>query len=417
MKRAMLSQPMAGKTDEEIVATREKAIEVLKEKGYEIVNTLFTDEWYSNESMKERGVVQSPLCFLAKSLENMSARTNENGIWSFSTYELDENNNPTGVVLNDTDINGVLKGMERFKKPNFEEFKKTFILNNPLDKTKIQSGFTTTTNEKITEEQKERARLAGIALSKNDDEMYQLWLDRTGKKKREFTEEDRQMAAGAFTEDLISGWKETYEKDIDQSGALAREKSNKEEKEKKVTTAVVETPPQFTGAGIVPRDGYKTISVTGSKPIPSVTGTRVVKYKSGETSNVEETFSNATLNAYTVVSKPDGERAIAALIDYPDIKSSTLKKEAARLQLQVDDNNSSAKEKQTAQLELDRIYKGSENKQAVVYLTESDAIKYGIQMGHEDANKMKDAAGSEPEKEEETPQQRIERLKKAKGLK
>lgn len=72
MKRAMLSQPMAGKTDEEIVATREKAIEVLKEKGYEIVNTLFTDEWYSNESMKERGVVQIPLCFLAKSLENMS---------------------------------------------------------------------------------------------------------------------------------------------------------------------------------------------------------------------------------------------------------------------------------------------------------------------------------------------------------
>ena len=44
MKKAMLSQPMAGKTNEEIVATREKAISVLKEKGYEIVNTLFTDE-------------------------------------------------------------------------------------------------------------------------------------------------------------------------------------------------------------------------------------------------------------------------------------------------------------------------------------------------------------------------------------
>lgn len=70
--KAMLSQPMAGKTDEEIVATREKAIKVLEEKGYEVVNTLFTDEWYSNESMKERGVVQIPLCFLAKSLENMS---------------------------------------------------------------------------------------------------------------------------------------------------------------------------------------------------------------------------------------------------------------------------------------------------------------------------------------------------------
>ena len=45
--KAMLSQPMAGKTDEEIIATREKAIKVLEGRGYEIVNTLFTDEWYS----------------------------------------------------------------------------------------------------------------------------------------------------------------------------------------------------------------------------------------------------------------------------------------------------------------------------------------------------------------------------------
>lgn len=70
--KAMLSQPMAGKTDKEIVETRESAIKVLKEKGYEIVNTLFTDEWYSKEKMEERGVEQIPLCFLAKSLENMS---------------------------------------------------------------------------------------------------------------------------------------------------------------------------------------------------------------------------------------------------------------------------------------------------------------------------------------------------------
>ena len=62
--RAMISQPMAEKTDEEIVNTREKAVEV--------VNTLFTDEWYSKDKMEEREVVQIPLCFLAKSLENMS---------------------------------------------------------------------------------------------------------------------------------------------------------------------------------------------------------------------------------------------------------------------------------------------------------------------------------------------------------
>ncbi len=72
MAKAMLSQPMAGKTDEEIAATREKAIIALQERGYEVVNTLFTDEWYSKEAMEKRGVVQIPLCFLAKSLENMS---------------------------------------------------------------------------------------------------------------------------------------------------------------------------------------------------------------------------------------------------------------------------------------------------------------------------------------------------------
>lgn len=72
MMKAMLSQPMAGKSDEEIIVTRERAIKALEARGYEIVNTLFTDEWCSNEKMKERGVVQIPLCFLAKSLENMS---------------------------------------------------------------------------------------------------------------------------------------------------------------------------------------------------------------------------------------------------------------------------------------------------------------------------------------------------------
>ena len=71
-KKAMLSQPMGGKTEEEIVATRERAVKKLEAAGYEVVNTLFTDEWYSQEKMAERGVVQIPLCFLAKSLEKMS---------------------------------------------------------------------------------------------------------------------------------------------------------------------------------------------------------------------------------------------------------------------------------------------------------------------------------------------------------
>ena len=70
--KAMLSQPMNGKTEEEIKATRERAIVQLEGIGYEVVNTLFTAEWYSREKMEERGVVQRALYFLAKSLERMS---------------------------------------------------------------------------------------------------------------------------------------------------------------------------------------------------------------------------------------------------------------------------------------------------------------------------------------------------------
>lgn len=72
MKRAMISQPMAGKTNDEIVEARDKAIKTLEELGYAVVNTLYTDDWYSEEDVKARGVVNIPLCYLTRSLENMA---------------------------------------------------------------------------------------------------------------------------------------------------------------------------------------------------------------------------------------------------------------------------------------------------------------------------------------------------------
>lgn len=70
-KKAMISQPMNGLTDEEIEKTREKAIRHLERLGYKVVNTLFTDDWYS-ESMKDRDVHNTPVYYLARSLESMS---------------------------------------------------------------------------------------------------------------------------------------------------------------------------------------------------------------------------------------------------------------------------------------------------------------------------------------------------------
>lgn len=42
--KAIISQPMANKTEQEITETREHAKNVLEALGYEFINTLFTDE-------------------------------------------------------------------------------------------------------------------------------------------------------------------------------------------------------------------------------------------------------------------------------------------------------------------------------------------------------------------------------------
>lgn len=72
MKKQCLVSPWLEKQMKRLLQPGNRRLRYWKLKVYEIVNTLFTDEWYSNEKMKERGVVQIPLCFLAKSLENMS---------------------------------------------------------------------------------------------------------------------------------------------------------------------------------------------------------------------------------------------------------------------------------------------------------------------------------------------------------
>lgn len=70
--KAMISLPMNGKTEEDIYRDYERAKTYLEEHGFEVVNTLFTEEWYSPDAMVERGVVNMPLCYLAKSLVRMS---------------------------------------------------------------------------------------------------------------------------------------------------------------------------------------------------------------------------------------------------------------------------------------------------------------------------------------------------------
>ena len=68
--KAMISQPMAGKTDAEITAERKKAIRYLEGKGYKAVVSYFKDEFAEPPENVNKGIY-----FLAKSLEKMAECT------------------------------------------------------------------------------------------------------------------------------------------------------------------------------------------------------------------------------------------------------------------------------------------------------------------------------------------------------
>ncbi len=67
--KAMISLPMACRNPDEIIIEWTKAAIYLDAKGYEVVDTLFTNEWI-NEG--KQGVKSIPLYHLANSLEWMS---------------------------------------------------------------------------------------------------------------------------------------------------------------------------------------------------------------------------------------------------------------------------------------------------------------------------------------------------------
>ena len=69
--KAMISQPMAGFTKEEILKVKEEAVEFLKKHDCEIVNTFFDEEW-KEELEHNKDVVNVPLKYLAKSLDTMA---------------------------------------------------------------------------------------------------------------------------------------------------------------------------------------------------------------------------------------------------------------------------------------------------------------------------------------------------------
>lgn len=73
MKKVMISQPMTGKSEEEILAVRKAATEYLEKLGYEVVNTWFRDERDRIDKLPSVPFRHVHVHFLAMSLEAMAA--------------------------------------------------------------------------------------------------------------------------------------------------------------------------------------------------------------------------------------------------------------------------------------------------------------------------------------------------------
>lgn len=68
--KAMISQPMGGKSGKDILLIRTKVTQELEHFGYDVVDTWFNDEWAFDHIGDD--VKNKPLFYLAKSLEEMS---------------------------------------------------------------------------------------------------------------------------------------------------------------------------------------------------------------------------------------------------------------------------------------------------------------------------------------------------------
>ena len=68
-KLAVISQPMAGKTKEQIISERENAVHFLEKNGCEVVDTVFD---ISDSSMDVFGVKVKPVYYLSQAIREMS---------------------------------------------------------------------------------------------------------------------------------------------------------------------------------------------------------------------------------------------------------------------------------------------------------------------------------------------------------
>lgn len=71
-KTAMISQPMGGKTDKEILLERERITKMLNHMGYEVVDSFFDEEEYADANLNKKSIKNKGVYFLGESLKKMA---------------------------------------------------------------------------------------------------------------------------------------------------------------------------------------------------------------------------------------------------------------------------------------------------------------------------------------------------------
>ena len=170
----------------------------------------------------------------------------DNGQARITTFKTDESGNPTGIIEKEQTIVELINSATPYLKPTYDAkggIAEQFTSQVKLDETEVQKGFTTITQQQLSDRVKEQAKKKGQEVATIDSEVYELWQRMGNDPKRKFSEEDRQKVAEYVEKDLLARYNTTFKKEIDQSGILAQQKFAEEKKQQAIQKAVADYTP------------------------------------------------------------------------------------------------------------------------------------------------------------------------------
>jgi len=196
----------------------------------------------------------------------------DNGQARITTFKTDENGNPTGIIEKEQTIVELINSATPYLKPTYDingGIAEQFTSQVKLDETEIQKGFTTITQQQLSDRVKQQAKKKGQEVATIDSEVYELWQRMGNEPKRKFTEEDRQKVAKYVEDDLLARYNTTYKKEIDQSGILAQQKFAEEKKKEAIQKTIAKyTAIKDEATGVRLNTKNENIIAFGEKQLP-----------------------------------------------------------------------------------------------------------------------------------------------------